>query len=118
MKTPDELLGGQDKPTIEQTAWVFAHLYDHLQDSGSFRYLIYNRMGYGIESYCPLYGAGGQSISNALIVEDDVKKALEIIDSQREQLRQLAKYVLTPYYDVSHGDEQGIMKLAQAILKE
>lgn len=54
-----------DKPSIEQVAWVFKHLKDHLTQGGSFRYLIYDRLGFGPESYLPLYEHGGMAISNA-----------------------------------------------------
>lgn len=53
------------KPTIEQTAWVIRHLCDHLKEGGSFRYLIYERMGYPPEAYGPLFKAGGMVLSNA-----------------------------------------------------
>lgn len=65
LKEPDDFLAGQPKPTIEQVAWVFAHLFDHLAEPGSFRYLIYTRMGFDHDAYTPLYLAGGQAISNA-----------------------------------------------------
>ena len=64
MKSPDEFLDGQQKPTIEQVAWVFAHLWEHMQDTGTFRYLIYNRMGFDKTAYYPLYTAGGMAISD------------------------------------------------------
>lgn len=55
-----------EKPTIEQTAWVFSHICDHLLEGGTFRYLIHNRLGYPPSAYQPLYEAGGMTISNAL----------------------------------------------------
>lgn len=58
------LLNGE-KPTIDQVAWVFAHLNDHLDELGSFRYLVYDRMGYDEEAYIPLFSAGGMAITNA-----------------------------------------------------
>lgn len=54
-----------NKPTIEQTAWVFEKLCDHLMEGGTFRYLIYDRMGYEPKAYQPLYEAGGMALSNA-----------------------------------------------------
>lgn len=53
------------RPTIEDTAWVLRHLAAHLAEGGSFRYLIYDRMGYDETAYSPLYKAGGMEISNA-----------------------------------------------------
>lgn len=55
------------KPTIDQTAWVFQHLADNLMHSGSFRKVIYDRMGYGPEAYLPLYEAGGMALTNAAV---------------------------------------------------
>jgi len=34
-----------DKPTAEQVAWVFAKLCEHAKEGGSYRSLIYDRMG-------------------------------------------------------------------------
>lgn len=62
------------KPTIEQTAWVFRKLRAHLVEGGTFRKLIYDRMGYDPEAYSPLYNAGGMDISNAFHdCHDEVK---------------------------------------------
>jgi hypothetical protein len=58
-----------DRPTIEQVAWVFAKLNESINNGGcSFRYLIYDLMGFGPEAYAPLYIAGGMNLTN-LIVE-------------------------------------------------
>lgn len=54
-----------DKPTLEHVEWVFKHLNDHLKEGGSFRHLIYDRMGFPPDAYSVLYMAGGQNISNA-----------------------------------------------------
>jgi len=59
-----EHLKGQEKPSVEQVAWVLAHLQDHMMEPGTFRFLIYNRFGFDTKAYCPLYHAGGMSISN------------------------------------------------------
>lgn len=47
------------------TAWVFANIDNHIKEGGSFRYLIYDRLGFGGDAYVPLYCAGGMNISNA-----------------------------------------------------
>lgn len=62
-------------PTIEQVAWVFEHLREHLELGGSFRKLIYDRMGFGPEAYLRLYYAGGMIISNKLNETDKAEKA-------------------------------------------
>jgi hypothetical protein len=45
-------------------AWVFRHVVDHAKDGGTFRYLIYDRLGFDSDAYMPLYLAGGMTISN------------------------------------------------------
>lgn len=45
-------------------AWVFKALVDHAREGGTFRYLIYDRLGFGPDAYVPLYEAGGMTISN------------------------------------------------------
>ncbi len=46
------------------TAWVFAHICAHAREGGTYRYLIYDRLGFGSDAYVPLYDAGGMEISN------------------------------------------------------
>jgi hypothetical protein len=58
--------GNFTKPTVEQTAWVISCLIKNAKEHGSFRYLIYDTMGYGTEAYTPLYLAGGMAINNIL----------------------------------------------------
>ncbi len=67
MAQHEELLGGQPKPSVEQTAWVVRHLLDAMVETGSYRYLIYERMGYGPEAYMAILEAGGMVINNAFI---------------------------------------------------
>lgn len=51
------------------TAWVFKQLTEHNKEGGSYRYLIYNRLGFTPDAYVPLYDAGGLEISNILNTE-------------------------------------------------
>lgn len=60
----DEVLNGQEKPTLEQIAWVFSHIKNSA--SCSFRYLIYESMKLDMSAYCLLFECGGQDISNAM----------------------------------------------------
>lgn len=63
------------KPTIEQTAWVIGNLAKQMREGGTFRYLIYDRMGYGPEAYHPIYEAGGMELTKAFheMLEDKPK---------------------------------------------
>jgi len=62
------------KDRLEIIAEVFAHLRAHLDEGGTFRYLIYDRLGLGPESYAELYGAGGMRISNAFCRLNELEK--------------------------------------------
>jgi len=62
-------------PPLEHVAWVLKHVADHLKEGGTFRYLIYDRMGYGPEAYLPLYEAGGMAISNAFCELKELRSA-------------------------------------------
>ena len=47
-------------------AWAISKVDDHGVGGGSFRFLIYERMGFGPEAYVPMYEAGGMNITNEL----------------------------------------------------
>ncbi len=47
-----------DKPTVEQVAWVFEKLCEHAKEGGSYRSLIYDRMGFNGKAYAPWEKAG------------------------------------------------------------
>lgn len=51
-------------------AWVFEHIVAHAKEGGTFRYLIYDRLGFGLDAYVPLYYAGGMTISNEFTLGD------------------------------------------------
>lgn len=51
--------------TIEQVAEVFKILSKYIKEGGgTYRYLIYDKFGFGPEAYAPLYEAGGMFITN------------------------------------------------------
>lgn len=71
-------LHGQPRPTPEQVAWVFHHLNEHYEGGGSFRYLIYDRLGFDQSAYVGLCGQG-MHLSNLLACSresSEVSKAL------------------------------------------
>jgi hypothetical protein len=47
------------------TAYVFRMLKEHMNEGGTYRYLIYDRLGFGPEAYTALYVNGGMDLSNA-----------------------------------------------------
>lgn len=67
------------KPSHYQVAWVFRHLINHLRNPGTFRLLIYERMGFKYKVYHTLYDAGGMSLTNALSENDEYIELLSQI---------------------------------------
>jgi hypothetical protein len=89
------------KPTLEQVAWIFNQINENA--GGSFRKLIYDRLGFGPTAYSELYAAGGQNITNAMFVdrctwayEHNYESKQDVIDSQLEQIE-----VLRPIYEAA-----------------
>jgi hypothetical protein len=52
-----------DIQKIAVTQWVMKHIVEHATEGGSYRYLIYERLGFGTEAYAPLCD-DGLTISN------------------------------------------------------
>lgn len=62
----DEIVAKYDVQTkLEITAWVLSKLQEHCE-GGSYRTLIYERLGFSVDAYEPLLEAGGMEVSNAL----------------------------------------------------
>lgn len=67
------------KPTPEQTAWIFKQIRNHFEEGGSYRYLIYNRLGYDESDYQTFYENGGFALSqmaNELLDYNEIIKML------------------------------------------
>lgn len=52
--------------TLEGAAWVVKKLAEHMKAPGTYRYLIYERMGFGQEAYCEFLEAGLMEVHNHL----------------------------------------------------
>lgn len=66
----DELVEKSDYDTrLAITAWVCKHILDHAKDGGSYRYLIYDRLGFNADAYGVLQMAGALEISNEFNLE-------------------------------------------------
>jgi hypothetical protein len=77
----DELVEKCDYDTkLAVTAWVMENIVNHAREGGSFRYLIYQRLGFNLDAYVPLYEAGGMEISN----EFDLNTKDELIKVAKE----------------------------------
>jgi len=72
------------------TAWVFKNIVEHAKEGGSYRYLIYDRLGFGPDAYVPLFEAGGMEISN----EFDIDRINDIIAIVKEHKLDVLKGVL------------------------
>lgn len=63
-----------DKLSYEQklyaTVYIFKKICDHAKEGGTYRYLIYERLGFDTDAYLPLYLAGGMDISNEFELTD------------------------------------------------
>jgi hypothetical protein len=65
------------KMRLAVTAQVFEALVAHATEGGTFRYLIYDRLGFDVDAYTPLYLAGGMTISNEFDLGRDEPGAQE-----------------------------------------
>ena len=86
------------------TKWAMKHIVDHAREGGSYRYLIYDRMGFGPEAYAPLC-SDGMTISNEfdLDVVPDARKALA--EGDHEKLKKILSCCDEPgcYEQISAG---------------
>lgn len=84
-----DILDKTDNETkLAVTAWVFTNIVRHAMEGGSFRYLIYDRLGFGPEAYVSLYDAGGMEISNEFDMSQK-SAILDIVQSKKiEELKE------------------------------
>lgn len=107
------------KPTLEQVAWVFEQINKNA--GGSFRKLIYDRLGFGPNAYSELYAAGGQNITNAMCVESHLLESNgDLIDSQAEQIEVLrlvyeAAKIMQAAYD--HATTESCVTARKALFR-
>ena len=86
------------------TKWVMKHIVDHAKEGGSYRYLIYDRLGFGPEAYAPLC-SDGMTIRNEfdLVVVPDARKALA--EGDHDKLKKILSCCDEPgcYEEISSG---------------
>ena len=86
------------------TRWVLKHVADHGKDGGSYRYLIYDRLGFGPDAYAPLCN-DGLFISNEFDsqIVSEARKALAAGD--HENLKKILSCCDEPgcYEQISAG---------------
>jgi len=61
---------------VAVTAWAIKHILEHAREGGTYRYLIYDRLGFGPDAYGILQMAGALEISNEFDIErmDNIKE--------------------------------------------
>ncbi|KKM94591.1 hypothetical protein LCGC14_1196690 [marine sediment metagenome] len=57
-----------DIEKLGATAFIFKKISEHGRESGSFRFLIYARLGFDTDAYSVLLESGGLDISNNLVI--------------------------------------------------
>jgi hypothetical protein len=87
------------------TAWVFKNIVDHATSGGSFRYLIYDRLGFEIDSYVPLYLAGGMEISNEFDMTRMEEIKNHVVENKIESMKKIIHLCDEPdcFDDISTG---------------
>lgn len=85
------------------TQWVFKHIVEHATEGGSYRYLIYDRLGFGMDAYAPLC-SDGLTISNEFDLQFKEEMNKLVVEYNYEKLK--------PYLNMC--DEQGCYKAASS----
>lgn len=63
--TYEEVMASIDETQrLAVTMQVFEAIRDHMREGGTFRYLIYDRLGFDTDAYIALLSSGGMDISN------------------------------------------------------
>ena len=86
------------------TKWVMKHIVEHAREGGSYRYLIYDRLGFDPDAYAPLC-SDGLTISNDFDL-DTVPAAREALAAgDHEKLKKVLSCCDEPgcYNEISSG---------------
>lgn len=78
-----------EETRLAVACWVMKALYQHAHDGGTYRYLIYHRLGFGPDSYAPCMFAHGLDISNEFVIarpSDEDKHIADTIKAAYEKL--------------------------------
>jgi hypothetical protein len=93
----DELVKNSDYDTrLAITAWVMRHILDHAMDGGSYRYLIYDRLGFDMDAYGVLQEAGALDISNLFNLQkmEDIENHVK--ENKIESIKKLVGFCDEP----------------------
>lgn len=89
---------------IAVAAGVLSAVRDHAIEGGSFRHLIYERMGFSEAAYLPLFLAGGMDVSNEFLMLAHPEKS-PAIDALQELA---AKAPMMPHPTLTRSDGSAI----------
>ena len=86
------------------TKWAMKHIVDHAREGGSYRYLIYDRMGFGAEAYAPLC-SDGLTISNDFDLNTVPEAREALAEGDLEKLKKILSCCDEPgcYKQISAG---------------
>ena len=72
-------MAGKTNYSIEQAAEIMEHVIAEMVEGGSFRYFIYDRLGFEQDAYVPLYTAGVMNFTNQCPVNLESEVAPQFI---------------------------------------
>lgn len=72
-------------------AWVIEKVVEQARDGGSFRYFIYELLGFNEDAYVPLYTAGGMTITNEFVISEPDEADASIHDKMLETVNAIDK---------------------------
>lgn len=84
----DELVVSTPYETkLAVAAWVIENIVKHGEEGGSFRHLIYDRLGFNEDAYVPLYEAGGMTITNEFDLDFKNRLREHVIENKIESMK-------------------------------
>lgn len=92
---------------IAATALAFAAVLANAREGGTFRYLIYDRLGFSPAAYVPLYYAGGMHISENFVLTDELSSDTPAVLSQLESLAKAAP--MAPHPTLTRSDGSAVL---------
>jgi len=86
------------------TKWVMKHIVEHAREGGSYRYLIYDRLGFGPEAYAPLC-SDGLTISNEFDLDTVPQARAALAAGDHDELKKILSCCDEPgcYDEISAG---------------
>lgn len=66
--------------------WTISHILAHAREGGTYRYLIYERLGFGPDAYAPLQWAGALDVSNEFDLTEEGRA-----DRRKEEVEVFAR---------------------------